>query len=70
MAPARLGALSGKETNMIGWAVVFLIVAIVAGVLGATGVAAVASEIAWALFVVGLILAVIFFVLGRRPPRL
>jgi uncharacterized membrane protein YtjA (UPF0391 family) len=55
---------------MIGWAVVFLIVAIVAGVLGATGVAAVASEIAWALFVVGLILAVIFFVLGRRPPRL
>ena len=52
------------------WALIFLIVAIVAGVLGLGGFAAVASEIAWILFVVGLVLAIIFFVLGRRPPKL
>ena len=55
---------------MLYWALVFLIGALGAGVLGATGVAAIASEIAWILFVVGLILAVVFFVLGRRPPKL
>lgn len=54
---------------MLGWALAFLIIALVAGVLGATGVAAVASDIAWILFVVGLILSLVFFILGRRPPR-
>jgi uncharacterized membrane protein YtjA (UPF0391 family) len=52
---------------MLYWALIFLIVAIVAGVLGFTGVAAVSADIAWALFIIGLILAIIFFVLGRRP---
>ncbi len=53
---------------MIGWALTFLIVALIAGVLGLGGVAVIATEIAWILFVVGLILAVIFAILGRRPP--
>lgn len=53
---------------MLGWAAMFLIIAIVAGVLGLTGVAGVAMDIAWILFVVGLVLAVIFFIMGRRPP--
>ncbi len=52
---------------MLYWALIFLIVALVAGVLGLTGVASVASNIAWALFVIGIILSVIFFVMGRRP---
>jgi uncharacterized membrane protein YtjA (UPF0391 family) len=52
---------------MLYWALIFLVVALVAGVLGLTGVASVASNISWALFVIGLILAVVFFVLGRRP---
>ncbi|MEJ2530671.1 MAG: DUF1328 domain-containing protein [Halioglobus sp.] len=54
---------------MLYWALIFLVVAIVAGVLGFTGVAAISADIAWALFVIGLILAVVFFVLGRRRPR-
>jgi uncharacterized membrane protein YtjA (UPF0391 family) len=54
---------------MIGWAVTFLIIALVAGVLGFSGIAGTAVNIAWILFVVGLILAVIFFITGRRPPR-
>ncbi|MGD2117984.1 MAG: DUF1328 domain-containing protein [Chromatiales bacterium] len=53
---------------MIGWALMFLIVAIVAGLFGFSGVAGVATNIAWILFVVGLILALVFFVMGRRPP--
>jgi uncharacterized membrane protein YtjA (UPF0391 family) len=51
---------------MIGWAATFLIVALVAAVLGFTGIAGVATNIAWILFVVGLILAVVFALFGRR----
>jgi uncharacterized membrane protein YtjA (UPF0391 family) len=52
---------------MLYWALIFLVVAVVAGVLGLTGVASIASEIAWGLFVIGIILAIVFFILGRRP---
>jgi uncharacterized membrane protein YtjA (UPF0391 family) len=51
---------------MFGWAVTFLIVALVAAVLGFSGIAGVATNIAWLLFVAGLILTVVFAVLGRR----
>ena len=53
---------------MFGWAIAFLIVGLIAGVLGLSGIAGVATNIAWILFVVGLVLAVVFFVAGRRPP--
>ena len=52
---------------MLTWALIFLIVGLVAGVLGLSGVAGAAVNIAWILFVVGLVLAVVFFALGRRP---
>jgi uncharacterized membrane protein YtjA (UPF0391 family) len=52
---------------MFNWALTFLIVAIIAAVLGLTGVAGVATNIAWIFFVVGLVLALIFAVAGRRP---
>jgi uncharacterized membrane protein YtjA (UPF0391 family) len=35
--------------------------------LGFTGVAGTAANIAWILFVVGLVVAVVFFIMGRRP---
>ncbi len=50
---------------MMQWALVFLVVGIIAGVFGASGIAGAATQIAWILFVVGLILAVIFFIRGR-----
>ncbi len=53
---------------MIGWALTFFIIAIIAGIFGFTGIAGTAVNIAWILFVVGLILAVIFAFRGRRPP--
>jgi len=45
---------------MFGWAITFLIVALIAAVFGFTGIAGVATNIAWILFVVGLILAIVF----------
>ncbi|MGC1951579.1 MAG: DUF1328 domain-containing protein [Gammaproteobacteria bacterium] len=53
---------------MISWAITFLIIAIIAAVLGFSGIAGTAVNIAWILFVVGLILAIVLFVAGRRPP--
>ena len=53
---------------MFSWALTFLIVGLVAGILGLSGIAGTATNIAWSLFVVGLVLALIFFITGRRPP--
>ena len=50
------------------YALVFLVVGLIAGVLGATGVAAIASQIAWILFIIGVILLVIHLATGRVGP--
>ena len=50
---------------MLRFAFVFLIVALIAGALGIGGAAYVASEIAWTLFVLFLILFLVALVLGR-----
>jgi uncharacterized membrane protein YtjA (UPF0391 family) len=54
---------------MLRWAIVFLLVALIAGALGILHVEWLATEIAWILFVVFLILFVVSLVMGRaRPP--
>jgi uncharacterized membrane protein YtjA (UPF0391 family) len=58
------------EATMFGWAIAFLVVAIIAALFGLTGLAGMAANIAWILFIVGLILFVVFLVLGRRRPPL
>ena len=52
---------------MWSWAVVFLVVAIVAAFVGMSGIAGTAISIAWILFVVGLIAAAVLFIAGWRP---
>ena len=52
---------------MFYWAAVFLVIALVAAVLGFGGIAGVSSNIAWILFVVGLIIAAVLFLRGRAP---
>lgn len=52
---------------MFYWAAVFAVIALVAGILGIGGVAGLSANIAWMLVVVGIILAVVFAVFGRRP---
>jgi len=53
---------------MFSWAITFFIIALIAAVLGFTGIAGTAVDIAWALAVIGIILAIVFAVIGRRPP--
>jgi len=50
---------------MLYYALVFLIVGLIAGALGLAGVAAVASQIAWVLFLIGVVLLVVHLVRGR-----
>jgi uncharacterized membrane protein YtjA (UPF0391 family) len=51
---------------MLRWAVIFLIVALIAGVLGFGGIAGAATSIAKALAVIFLILFVASLIFGRR----
>lgn len=51
---------------MLGYAVAFLTIALIAAALGLSGIAGVATNIAWILFVVGLLVAVVFAIAGRR----
>lgn len=53
---------------MLRWALIFLVVALIAAAFGMAGVEGLAMQIAWILFVVFLILFVVSLVMGRRPP--
>jgi uncharacterized membrane protein YtjA (UPF0391 family) len=53
---------------MLHWAVTFLIIGLVAALLGVTGVAGTATYIAYVLFVLFVIVAVVSFIMGKRPP--
>jgi len=65
------GAYQFSEENiMFGWAITFLILAIIAGIFGFAGVAATAAWIAKILFVVGLVVFLVMLATGRRPPTM
>jgi len=51
---------------MLHCALVFLVIGLVAGALGLFGVASVATQIAWILFLVGAVLLIVHLVTGRR----
>jgi len=50
---------------MLNWAAIFFVIAIVAAVLGFTGIAGSSMQIAKILFFVFIILAVVIFISGR-----
>ena len=54
-----------EDTPMLYYALVFLIVGLIAGALGLFGIAAVASQISWILFLIGIVILVIHLVSGR-----
>ena len=60
---ARAAAQDGKRKTMLKWALIFLLVAIVAGALGFTNVAAGAATIARVLFGLFLILFLIALIM-------
>ena len=51
---------------MLYYALMFLIVGLVAGALGLFGIAAVAGQIAWVLFLIGVVLIVVHMISGGR----
>jgi len=64
--------LNERGFNMIGWAVTFLIIALIAGLLGFGGIAIVSVEFAKIIFFVAIILflvsAIFGFARGRSSP--
>ena len=50
---------------MLYFALLFLIVGLIAGALNIAGVAAIAVQISWILFVIGIVLVVIHLITGR-----
>jgi uncharacterized membrane protein YtjA (UPF0391 family) len=64
---AKLNATAVKGWgNMLYWAAVFFVIAIVAAIFGFAGIAASAAGVAKILFVVFLVLAGISLLFGRR----
>eukprot|EP01022_Parablepharisma_sp_SALTPOND_P020297 TRINITY_DN3650_c0_g2_i1.p1 TRINITY_DN3650_c0_g2~~TRINITY_DN3650_c0_g2_i1.p1 ORF type:complete len:199 (-),score=9.31 TRINITY_DN3650_c0_g2_i1:3-599(-) len=65
--------LSSKETGMLKWALIFLVVALVAGLFGFTGISAAAAGIAKILFFAFVVLFIIALIAGLvsrgRAPR-
>jgi uncharacterized membrane protein YtjA (UPF0391 family) len=54
-----------EEGIMLHYALVFLVVALIAAALGVSGVAAVATNIAYVLFVIALVFFVVHLLSGR-----
>jgi uncharacterized membrane protein YtjA (UPF0391 family) len=63
-----IGNLVKGRHVMLGWALTFLVIALIAGVLGFGGIAGTAAGIAKILFFVFLVLFVISLLFGRRAP--
>jgi uncharacterized membrane protein YtjA (UPF0391 family) len=53
---------------MLSWALTFLVLALIAGLLGFTTIAGAAMEIAKILFFIFIVVFVVFLLLGRRRP--
>jgi uncharacterized membrane protein YtjA (UPF0391 family) len=54
---------------MTGWAITFLVLALIAAALGLSGLAGAAAPVAWVFAAGGLITAIVLGVTGRRPPE-
>ena len=52
---------------MLYWALVFLVIGLIAGALGMFGIAAAAGQIGWILLLIGVVLLVIHAATGRGP---
>jgi uncharacterized membrane protein YtjA (UPF0391 family) len=67
------GIIEVTEDTMIGWAVTFLVVAVIAALLGFGGIAGTAMEAAKIVFFVAIalfLISAVFGVMRGRSPRL
>ena len=53
---------------MLQWALTFFVLALIAALLGFSGVAGLSYEIGWIMVVVAIIFLVVGVFAGRRPP--
>src|SRR6266496_4647660 len=67
-AGRRLYSKPKGGEKMLNWSITFLVIGLIAGVLGFSGVAGAATQIAWILFVIFLVLFVVSLVMGRGGP--
>jgi uncharacterized membrane protein YtjA (UPF0391 family) len=65
--PARFSLKGGEK--MLRWALIFLIIALVAALFGFTGIAVAAAGIAKFLFFLFLVICLIFFIFGISAGR-
>ena len=68
-AAARAAPVVGRKFDMLGWAVTFLVVALVAALLGFGGIAGTAMEAAKLVFFVAIVLFAISAVIGLMRGR-
>jgi uncharacterized membrane protein YtjA (UPF0391 family) len=68
VAPARQLPIEA-EVVMLGWVVTFLIIALIAGILGFGGVAGASIEIAKAIFFIAVVLFIVSAVVGVARGR-
>jgi uncharacterized membrane protein YtjA (UPF0391 family) len=66
---ARCAKQIEAELVMLGWVVTFLVIALIAGILGFGGIAGVSIEIAKAIFFIAVILFIISAVVGVARGR-
>src|SRR5256885_404536 len=62
--PHASGDLYREVNNMLKWAFIFLVIALIAALFGFTGIASAAAGIAKFLFFLFLVVCLIFFVIG------
>ena len=67
---SRLLAQGQKEggDTMLQWALTFFVIALIAALLGFSGVAGMSAEIGWIFVVVAVIFLIVGVLSGRRPP--
>jgi uncharacterized membrane protein YtjA (UPF0391 family) len=66
---ATLGKTDEAELVMLSWVVTFLIIALIAGILGFGGIAGVSIEIAKAIFFIAVVLFIVSAVVGLARGR-
>ena len=66
---ATLGKMDEAELVMLSWVVTFLIIALIAGILGFGGIAGVSIEVAKAIFFIAVVLFIISAVVGLARGR-
>jgi uncharacterized membrane protein YtjA (UPF0391 family) len=69
MSGARMRPRKTEDEAMLSWVVTFLVIALIAGVLGFGGIAGVSIEIAKAIFFIAVVLFLITAVVGLARGR-